>query len=89
MADDTGGKYYYVSDPRDLEPALRAGLDDLRNAVPAGGTMLRIGRARERTSTLHTGFTVKLKDAGLAGRENRANRKSYYDDGGRRVQFTW
>ena len=30
MAEDTGGKYYYVSDPKDLEPAFARVSDDLR-----------------------------------------------------------
>jgi len=80
MADDTGGKYYYVSDPRDLEPALRRVSDDLRTQYLLGYYAPARDEERERDSTLHT-VTVKLKDAGLAGKSDLRYRKSYYDDG--------
>ena len=43
MSEDTGGKYYYVEDPSDLEPAFRHVSDDLRTQyllgyyAPTGG----------------------------------------------------
>ena len=36
MADDTGGKYYYVKDPKDLEPAFQHVSDDLRTQYLLG-----------------------------------------------------
>ncbi len=36
MAEDTGGKYYYVVDPQDLEPAFRHVSDDLRTQYMLG-----------------------------------------------------
>ncbi|HEV2619831.1 MAG TPA: VWA domain-containing protein [Acidobacteriaceae bacterium] len=36
MAQDTGGKYYYVSDPADLEPAFRHVSEDLRTQYLLG-----------------------------------------------------
>jgi Ca-activated chloride channel family protein len=50
MCEDTGGKYYYVQDPSDLDPAFRHVSDDLRTqyllgyypaAVPEGGSAFR------------------------------------------------
>ena len=53
MADDTGGKYYYVVEPKDLEPAFEQVSDDLRTqyllgyyAPPSGGRGARSGRSR-------------------------------------------
>jgi Ca-activated chloride channel homolog len=36
MSEDTGGKYYYVEDPSDLEPAFRHVSDDLRTQYMLG-----------------------------------------------------
>jgi Ca-activated chloride channel homolog len=36
MAEDTGGKYYYVVDPKDLEPAFQHVSDDLRTQYLLG-----------------------------------------------------
>ncbi len=36
MSEDTGGKYYYVTNPADLEPAFRHVSDDLRNQYLLG-----------------------------------------------------
>jgi len=50
MSEDTGGKYYYVQDPSDLEPAFRHVSDDLRtqyllgyypSAAPEGASAFR------------------------------------------------
>ena len=62
MADDTGGKYYYVSDPRDLEPALRRVSDDLRTQYLLGYYAPARDDERDQDSTLHT-ISVRLKDA--------------------------
>ena len=36
MSEDTGGKYYYVIDPKDLEPAFSHISDDLRTQYLLG-----------------------------------------------------
>ncbi len=61
MAEDTGGKYYYVEDPKDLEPAFTASVGRSEDAVSAGvlcaaaqGWMIRSGR-----------LGCKMKDRGL------------------------
>jgi Ca-activated chloride channel family protein len=36
MCEDTGGKYYYVVDPSDLEPAFQHVSDDLRTQYMLG-----------------------------------------------------
>jgi Ca-activated chloride channel family protein len=36
LSDDTGGKYYYIADPRDLAPAFRKVSDDLRTQYTLG-----------------------------------------------------
>jgi Ca-activated chloride channel family protein len=36
MSEDTGGKYYYVVDPSDLEPAFQHVSDDLRTQYLLG-----------------------------------------------------
>ncbi len=52
MAEDTGGKYYYVVDPKDLEPAFKHVSDDLRTQyllgyyAPKRGRTIRTGRLR-------------------------------------------
>ncbi|HTC76416.1 MAG TPA: VWA domain-containing protein, partial [Edaphobacter sp.] len=44
MAQDTGGKYYYVVDPKDLEPAFRHVSDDLRTQYLLGYYAPRRGK---------------------------------------------
>lgn len=80
MADDTGGKYYYVSDPRDLEPALRRVSDDLRTQYLLGYYAPPRDEERDADVKLRT-VSVKLKDAALAGKSELRYRKTYYDDG--------
>ncbi len=77
MADDTGGKYYYVSDKRDLEPALRRVSDDLRTQYLVGYYAPPRKPQQESASALHT-ITIKLKDPALAARSDLRYRKSYY-----------
>ena len=44
MREDTGGKYYYVEDPSDLEPAFRHVSDDLRTQYLLGYYAPQSGR---------------------------------------------
>lgn len=75
MAEDTGGKYYYVQDPKDLEPAFAHVSDDLRTQYLLGyyapqqaadGAFRRIG--------------VQLKDPALRGKYRLRYRTGYYSD---------
>jgi Ca-activated chloride channel family protein len=75
MAEDTGGKYYYVEDPSDLEPAFRHVSDDLRTQyllgyyAPGGGGDTAFRRIR-----------VKLTDAALNERYSLRYRTGYFAD---------
>jgi Ca-activated chloride channel family protein len=80
MADDTGGKYYYVSDPRDLEPALRRVSDDLRTQYLLGYYAPPRDEERDADVKLHA-VSVKLKDAGMAEKSELRYRKTYFDEG--------
>jgi Ca-activated chloride channel family protein len=84
MADDTGGKYYYVSDPKDLEPALRHVSDDLRTQYLLGYYAPSHDNAlypdREDASVLRS-ISINLKDPALAAKADLRYRKSYYGDG--------
>jgi Ca-activated chloride channel family protein len=79
MAEDTGGKYYYVEDPKDLEPAFEHVSDDLRTQYvvgyyapqPVGG-----GRADGAFRRIK----VSLGDPGLAARYQLRYRSGYYAD---------
>ncbi len=75
MSEDTGGKYYYVTDPADLEPAFRHVSDDLRTQYLLGYYAPRTGES--------TGFRriqVKLADPGAAGKFSVRHRSGYYAD---------
>ena len=76
MAEDTGGKYYYVVDPKDLEPAFRHVSDDLRTQYLLGYYAPKRG-----TDTSYRTIKVRLADAGLRGRYELRYRAGYYADG--------
>jgi Ca-activated chloride channel family protein len=80
MADDTGGKYYYVSEPKDLEPALRHVSDDLRTQYLLGYYAPPRDPDREEDTALRT-VSVKLKDAALEDKYELRYRKTYFGDG--------
>ncbi len=73
MAEDTGGKYYYVEDPQDLEPALAHVSDDLRTQyvlgyyAPHGGGDSSFRRIK-----------VRMKDPGM--KYQLRYRSGYYAD---------
>ena len=79
MADDTGGKYYYVSDPKDLEPALRHVSDDLRTQYLLGYYAPPRPLRDEDEPALHT-VAIKLKDSALEDKYDLRYRKSYIGD---------
>jgi Ca-activated chloride channel family protein len=75
LSEDTGGKYYYVEDPSDLEPAFRHVSDDLRTQYllgyypPLGG------------DTAFRRIKVKLTDAAADEKYSLRYRTGYYADG--------
>ena len=76
MSDDTGGKYYYVEDPKDLEPAFAHLSDDLRTQYVLGYYAPQRGRDASFRK-----IAVRLKDPGLAAKYRLRYRNGYYADG--------
>jgi Ca-activated chloride channel homolog len=75
MAQDTGGKYYYVEDPRDLEPAFARVSDDLRTQYVLGYyAPQKAGDGAFRS------IRVRMKDAELRGKYELRHRNGYYAD---------
>jgi Ca-activated chloride channel family protein len=75
LAEDTGGKYYTVVDPKDLEPAFQHISDDLRTQYLLGYYAPEQGGAN--------GFRrikVKLADAALNEKYNLRYRTGYFAD---------
>jgi Ca-activated chloride channel family protein len=75
MAEDTGGKYYYVEDPRDLEPAFAHVSDDLRTQYVIGYYAPQRG-----ADSSFRRIKVRMKDEGLRGRYELRYRSGYYAD---------
>lgn len=75
MSEDTGGKYYYVEDPKDLEPAFRHVSEDLRTQyllgyyAPQRGDDDSFRRVR-----------IRMKDDALQQKVNLRYRSGYYAD---------
>jgi Ca-activated chloride channel homolog len=69
LAQDTGGKYYYVVDPKDLEPAFRHVSDDLRTQYLLGYYAPKRGkddsyrsiRVRMTDATVHDGYELRYR----------------------------
>jgi len=76
MADDTGGRYYYVDDPRKLDAAFSKVSDDLRTQYVLGYYAPRGSR-----DASFRRLTVSLTDVSLAGTDTLRYRKGYYIDG--------
>ena len=76
MTDDTGGRYYYVEDPKQLEAAFSKVSDDLRTQYVLGYYAPRGSR-----DTSFRRLTVSLSDASLAGKDTLRYRKGYYVNG--------
>lgn len=76
MSDDTGGKYYYVEDPKDLEPAFAHLSDDLRTQYVLGYYAPQRG-----ADASFRKITVRLKDPVLAAKYRLRYRSGYYADG--------
>jgi Ca-activated chloride channel family protein len=73
LAEDTGGKYYYVVDPQDLEPAFAHVSDDLRTQYLLG----YYAPTRGTDNSFRT-IKVRMKDAAL--HYQLQYRKGYYAD---------
>jgi Ca-activated chloride channel family protein len=75
MSNDTGGKYYYVIDKADLEPAFAHVSDDLRTQYVLGYYAPQGGR-----DSSFRRITVRMKDPGQRGRFELRHRTGYYSD---------
>jgi Ca-activated chloride channel homolog len=76
MARDTGGKYYYVEDPKDLEPAFAHLSDDLRTQYVLG----YYAPQNLRHDQAFRAIGVQMKDPALRGRYSLRYRTGYYSD---------
>jgi Ca-activated chloride channel family protein len=76
MAEDTGGKYYYVVDPKDLEPAFRHVSDDLRTQYLLGYYAPKRG-----SDGSYRRIKVRMADAARRGKYELRYRAGYYADG--------
>jgi len=76
MSNDTGGKYFYVEDKKDLEPAFARVSDDLRTQYVLGYYAPQRG-----TDTSFRAVKVRMKDPELKGKYELRHRSGYYADG--------
>ncbi len=75
MSEDTGGKYYYVEDPKDLEPAFRHVSDDLRTQYLLGYYAPQKGGDSDFRR-----IRVRMTDASVAAKFSLRYRSGYYSD---------
>lgn len=75
MSEETGGKYYYVENPNDLEKAFARVSDDLRTQYVIGYYAPRGSR-----DTSFRKIRVTLTDAALAAKDGLRYRSGYYAD---------
>lgn len=73
MAADTGGKYYYVQEPRDLEPAFARVSDDLRTQYVLGYYAPQV-----KFNASYRTIQVQMKDPSLRGKYSLRYRTGYY-----------
>ena len=73
MSNDTGGKYFYVEDKSDLEPAFARVSDDLRTQYVLG-----YYAPQRSTETAFRTVKVRMKDAALREKYNLRHRSGYY-----------
>jgi len=73
LAEDTGGKYYSVVDPKDLEPAFRHISDDLRTQYLLGYYAPEVGSEFRR-------IKVRLADVAQNDKYNLRYRTGYFAD---------
>ena len=75
MSNDTGGKYYYVVDKTDLEPAFAHVSDDLRTQYVIGYYAPQRG-----ADSSFRRIKVRMKDEALRGKYELRYRSGYYAD---------
>ncbi|HEX7158860.1 MAG TPA: VWA domain-containing protein [Edaphobacter sp.] len=75
LSNDTGGKYYYVIDKTDLEPAFSHVSDDLRTQYVLGYYAPQRGQDNSFRR-----ITVRMKDPALRGKYELRHRSGYYAD---------
>ena len=75
MAEDTGGKYYYVEEPKDLEPAFRHVSDDLRTQYLLGYYAPQRGKDDSFRK-----IRISIKDPALRQKLDLRYRTGYYAD---------
>jgi Ca-activated chloride channel family protein len=76
MANDTGGKYFYVEDKKDLEPAFARVSEDLRTQYVLG-----YYAPQHRGDDAFRSVRVEMKDPALQGQYKLRHRSGYYSDG--------
>ncbi len=76
MARDTGGKYYYVEDPKALEPAFARVSDDLRTQYVLG----YYAPQGVRHDQSFRAINVQMKDPALRDKYSLRYRTGYYSD---------
>jgi Ca-activated chloride channel family protein len=76
MAMDTGGKYFYVEDKKDLEPAFARVSDDLRTQYVLG-----YYAPPEKKDDGFRSVKVQIKDPALQAQYHLRHRSGYYPDG--------
>lgn len=76
MAADTGGKYFYVEDKKDLEPAFARVSDDLRTQYVLG-----YYAPPSRKDDSFRSVKVQIKDTALQAQYQLRHRSGYYPDG--------
>ena len=75
MSEDTGGKYYYVENPKDLEPAFRHISDDLRTQYVLG-----YYAPQQNGENAFRRIRVKLANPALNEKYSLRYRTGYYSD---------
>ncbi|CAN5464706.1 hypothetical protein BH10ACI4_BH10ACI4_21830 [soil metagenome] len=75
MASDTGGKYYYVEEPKDLEPAFQKVSEDLRTQYLLGYYAPQRGKDNSFRA-----IKIRMKNPDLRGKYELRYRAGYYAD---------
>jgi Ca-activated chloride channel family protein len=76
MSEDTGGKYYYVEDPKDLDAAFAHVSDDLRTQYVLG----YYAPQGVRHDQSLRGISVQMSDPNLRSKYSLRYRTGYYSD---------
>ncbi len=76
LADDTGGKYYYIEDAKDLAPAFRKISDDLRTQYVLG--YYAPAKTPQSRKDGYRGIKVEVSDAEMKDKVGLRYRTGYY-----------